>query len=230
MGFLFYFRLSSYLLIGTGFLALLVTGYYGILAAMIFMAIIATGWRVDSGKLTIPISPLFWNLATIVVLVLCFIDVVYIRKISSLGLVNFLIFLQMTKILSPTKQDSDYATIYIISFFQLLISSIMTFSIFFAFSCILFAITGTWALITLQLKREIETHIIRNDKNREPEALQDEAYFNLPALSSLLNVKFFVSTLGITLLTFLMSLIVFIILPRVQEGFLSFHLPPDQVL
>ncbi len=218
MGFLFYFRLSSYLLVGAGFLALLLTEDYGIIAAVIFVAIIVTGWRVDSGKSTIPIAPLVWNFTTIVVLGLCVIDAVFIRKMTSVALVNFLIFLQITKIF-VSKQERDYTTIYVISFFQLLISSIMTFSIFFAFSCIFFAITGTWALITLQLKREIETHIIRKDGNQESKIPQAESFYNIPALSSLLHVKFFVSTLGITVLTFGMSAIVFIILPRVQEGF-----------
>ncbi len=218
MRFLYYFRLSSYLLIGTGFLALLITGYYGIISTLVFTGIIVTGWRVDFGKWRIPLTPVEWNLATIAVLILCVIDVVFIREIVSLGLVNFLIFLQITKIFSK-KSNSDYATIYIISFFQLLISSIMTFSIMFALSCILFAMTGTWALITLHLKREIDANIMQNDKTQTSTAPDDDAYLNIPALSSLLHVKFFISTLSLTLIAFLMSFVIFIILPRMQEGY-----------
>jgi transglutaminase-like putative cysteine protease len=222
MTFLFYHRLSSYLLIGSGFLALLVTGYYNLLSAVVFATIIAVGWRIDTGKLRLPISPLMWNLATVVGLGLCIIDVLYIRRMTSIGLVNFLIFLQTTKIFSP-KHDQDYATIYVISFFELLISSIMTLSVLFALSCILFAITGTWALITLHLKREIEHHIIRKNPGRNKESRHDESYFDIPALGSLLNVRFFGGTFGITVLTFILSLIVFAILPRVREGFFFSH-------
>ncbi len=218
MGFLFYFRLSSYLLIGSGFLALLVTDDYGILSAIIFGTIIITGWRVDSGKLRFPVSPLIWNLVTIVFLGFCIADILFIRRVVSVGLVNFLVFLQMTRIVTP-KRDRDYVTIYIISFFELLISSIMTLSILFALSCILFAVTGVWALITLHLKQEIETHILRNNENHKSSPPADEAYFNIPALSSLLNAQFFAGTFGITLITFLLSLIVFFIMPRVQQGF-----------
>ena len=40
MRFLFYFRLSSYLLIGSGFFALMATGAYGMFAALIFLLIL----------------------------------------------------------------------------------------------------------------------------------------------------------------------------------------------
>jgi hypothetical protein len=59
MHFIFYFRLSSYLLIGSVFLALLVTEDYGLFSAIIFAAILAIGWQTDRGTWHIPVSPLF---------------------------------------------------------------------------------------------------------------------------------------------------------------------------
>jgi len=223
MRFLFYFRLSSYLLIASGFLALVVTDDYGIFSAIIFALIIVIGWKVDCGKLAFHFSPLWWNLATIVFLFLCIADALYLRRIKSVALVNFLIFLQATKIFTP-KQHRDYVTIYVISFFELLISSIMTMSILFAVSCIFFAVSVTWALITLHLKKEIETHIIRKDEhlNRSSEThdvqRREQASFNTPVLNTLLNARFFAATFGITVLTFVLALIMFMILPRMRQG------------
>ncbi len=232
MRFLFYFRLSSYFLIASGFLALIVTDDYGILSAIIFALIIVIGWKVDSGKLTFPPhhppalsggarGGWWWNLATIAFLCLCIADALFLRQIKSIALVNFLIFLQTTKIFTP-KQHRDYVMIYVISFFELLISSIMTVSILFAVSCIFFAISTTWALITLYLKREIETHIIQKADRSEVETKNapqmEQASFNIPPVNTLLNVKFFTATFGLTLLTFILALIVFTIMPRMQEG------------
>ena len=217
MQFLFYFRLSSYLLVASGFWALLITDEYGPISSLLFAALLWGGWLVDAGKLKLTLPRLVLNLATILFLIFCVIDVLYLRRIMAIGLVNFLVFLQATKLLLP-KKDRDYVIIYILSFFELLISSIMTFSVLFAFSCLSFVITGSWALITLHLKQEIQVHIL-NKKVAETAQTGEDAAFNLPVLNALVNLKFFSGIFGVTLVTCLLSLLVFLILPRMQEGF-----------
>jgi transglutaminase-like putative cysteine protease len=214
MRFLRYFRIASYLLIASGFLALLITEYYGIPAALIFSLILVIGWQVDTGKLTIRLSPLWWNLTTIAFLGFCLADILFLGQLRSVAMVNFLVFLQATKIFAA-KRYRDYMIIYIISFFELLISSVMTLSILFALICILFATSATWALITLHLKREIEAYIIRKTDGIEGE----QASFDTPGINTLLNRQFFVGTFGITLLAFVLAPVIFTILPRVHEGF-----------
>lgn len=219
MRFFWYFRLSSYLLIGAGFLALLITDYYGLFSALIFAVIIAIGWQIDAGKWRPLLSPFAWNLATIAFLLFSVADVLFLRGIGAVGLVNFLIFLQMTKIFSP-KRNRDYMTIYVISFFELLITSILTFNVLFALSCVVFAVTATWALITLNMKRDIDTYLLSNSSETPADGVAPEAYRRVPALSSALNGTFFFGTLGVTLASFLLSLAIFVILPRFREGML----------
>ena len=228
MKFLFYFRLSSYLFISAGFLALLITDEYGVMAALIFTAIILFGWHIDSRRISLSLSRFFWNLATVGFLAFCLLDILFLRKIPVVGLVNFLVFLQAAKILAP-KRDHDYVTIYIISFFELLISSIMTFSILFALSCLLFIVTGTWALIIFQLKQEIQIHLSQSSQHQQSSLRSDETGFHLPAVNSLLNGRIFAGTFGITISACLLSVLVFAILPRVQEGsFLRYGNPIAQ--
>ena len=209
MHFLWYFRLSSYLFIGTGFFALLVTGYYGVLAALVFAGLIAAGWQVDAGRLRLPLSPLLWNILSVLFLGFTLVSVRVFQQPGVTALTNFIVFLQATKILTP-KRHRDYGLIYLISFFELLISSIMTLSFAFALSSLLFVVTGTWALITLHLKGDIETYLLP-----APAAPAD---FDSPALNGLLNGRFFFATFGITLVTCLLSGIIFVILPRMEEG------------
>ncbi|MCP4402844.1 MAG: DUF3488 domain-containing transglutaminase family protein [bacterium] len=218
MRFLLYFRLSNYLLVASGFLALLITDEYGPGAALLFGALLVGGWLVDAGKLKIRLPQLVLNLATLLFLIFCVVDVLYLRHIIAIGLVNFLVVLQATKLLFP-KKDRDYVIIYILSFFELLISSIMTFSVLFALSCLAFIVTGSWALITLHLKQEIQEHILHKRMSELSPSGENATAFNLPVLNSLVNLRFFSGTFVITLVTCLLSLLVFLIVPRVQEGY-----------
>jgi len=222
MRFLFYFRLSAYAFIGSGFVALLVADEYGVLSALLFGTLLFLGWQVDSGKLRHALPGWFWNLITLAFFAFCVADALMIRRETALALVNFLVFLQAVKLLNP-KRDRDYIALYILSFFALLLASILTFSSLFGLACVLFIITATWALMTWNLKRDIQTYF-KSASVSLPE--QAEAYtseevddlFSAPAINSLLSLRFFGGTVGITLATCVLAAGVFLILPRMQEG------------
>ncbi|GAK52549.1 hypothetical protein U14_03801 [Candidatus Moduliflexus flocculans] len=215
MRFLFYFRLSAYAFIGSGFVALLVADEYGILSALLFAALLFLGWQIDSGRLRHALPRWFWNVITVAFCAFCIADALMIRRQMALALVDFLIFLQAVKLLNP-KQDRDYIALYLLSFFALLISSILTFSSLFGLACVLFIITATWALMTWNLKRDIQAYL---PKERHAVGLEDDEHlFSTPAIDSLLSLRFFSGTVGITLMTCILAAGVFLILPRMQEG------------
>ncbi len=215
MRFLLYFRLSAYAFIGSGFVALLVADEYGVLSALLFGALLYLGWQVDSGRLRHALPGWFWNLATLAFFAFCIADALMIRRQASLALVNFLVFLQAVKLLNP-KQDRDYIALYTLNFFALLISSILTFSSLFALACVLFIVTAAWALMTWNLKRDIQTYLVKPRAAATPE--DDADLFSAPAIDSLLSLKFFSGVVGITLTTCLLSAVVFVIMPRMREG------------
>ena len=215
MRFLFYFRVSAYAFIASGFAALLVADEYGVLSALLFAALLALGWQIDSGRLRHALPTWFWNLITLAFFVFCIVDALMIRRQTALALVNLLVFLQAVKLLNP-KRDRDYIALYLLSFFALLISSILTFSALFGLACVLFLITATWALMTWNLKRDIQAHFA---KERAPAVADDEAdLFSAPAVNSLLSLRFFSGTVGITLATCVLAAGVFVMLPRMREG------------
>ena len=228
MRFLFYFRLSAYAFIGSGFAALLVADEYGILSALLFAALLVLGWQIDSGRLRHALPTWFWNLMTLAFFAFCVADALMIRRQTALALVNFLVCLQAVKLLNP-KRDRDYIALYLLSFFALLISSILTFSALFGLACVLFLITATWALMTWNLKRDIQAHYAEALHSRsanfslpahaEACTPEDDAdLFSAPAVNSLFSLSFFSGTVGITLATCVLAAGVFVILPRMREG------------
>lgn len=222
MRFLWYFRAASYLLVASGFFALLVTNSYGLVAGMVFALLLWGGWQVDSGAWRVPLTPLAWNLLTVAALLVSVADAWLFRRLQAVSMVNFLIFLQAAKMLAP-KRNRDYVTLYLISLVLLLASTIMTYSILFAVACMLFAVAATWALMMLYLKVEIETQLPppsdgQMAENPENRLRPEQNVFQRPAVNNLVNGRFFAGALVITLMTFCVALVIFVVMPRAREG------------
>ena len=217
MRFLWYVRASNYVVVASGLLALLITDDYGWIAAGIFTALLVIGWNVDAGRMRVPLSPWLWNLIIMAFLAYCVVDVIVFNRYVSVGLANMLAGLLATKLLR-VKQHRDYVILSLLSFFLVLISSIMTFSYLFALACVLFVVAETWAFILLHLKREIETYVLAAPSLPASTESFDPAVFDFPAIHALVGARFFVGTCGVTLITLLLSVMVFILLPRAQEG------------
>lgn len=208
MKFLFYFRLSSYLLIGCGFLALLLTEFFGVFTGLIFALILPAGWLVDSNRIRLPISNRFWNLAILPVAILCGIDILFIRRDLVVGIVSFLIFLQITKLFHK-KENRDYLFLYVISFIQLLTVTVMTTDVIFSIPFILYTILATWTLMIFYLKHEIESYQGTHQN-----------IFKTPQVEKVLNPYFFLGTSILVFMMLAIILVIFFTVPRISIGYL----------
>jgi transglutaminase-like putative cysteine protease len=206
MKFLFYFRLSSYLLVACGLLALSVTEFFGPVSITLFVGILAVGWLVDNDKIHIPISNRFWNFLLLPVAFLCGADILFIRRYPIIGIVSFLIFLQVSKLFQK-KENKDYFFLYAISFIQLLTVAVVTSDVIFSVPFILYTILATWTLTIFYLKREIEIHE------------KDENVFRTPRVEQVLNPSFFLGTSVLTVVMFAIILTIFFFVPRVSVGY-----------
>jgi len=231
MRFLFYFRLSSYLLIGCGFLALLLTEFFGTVAGLLFGAILAGGWLVDNNKMDLRVSDRIWNILVLPAALLCGADILFVRRYPVVGIVSFLIFLQITKLFHK-KENKDYLFLYVISFIQLLTVAVITTDVVFSIPFILYTILATWTLIIFYLKCEIETHYSKDAGGRVPEGFLPhpapregispagpEQCFKMARVERALNPYFFLSTSALTLVMFAMILVIFFLVPRISVGY-----------
>lgn len=229
MKLLAYFRLFSYLLIACGFLSLLLTEFFGTPYLILFTAILILGWMIDTDRIHLHLSNRFWNVLILPAAFLSVIDILFIRRYPVVGVVSFLIFLQVTKLFQK-KENRDYLFLYIISFIQLLTVAVITTDVIFSIPFILYTILATWTLIIFHLKHQIEVHqkpqtLLQEGKDLRgshapgSENASPPPVFKMHTFDKILNPSFFLGTSVLTLLMFLVTLVIFFVIPRVSIGY-----------
>ncbi len=223
MKLLSYFRLFSYLLIACGFLSLLLTEFFGTSYLILFTIILILGWMIDGDRIHLRISNRFWNALILPAAFLSIVDILFIRRYPVVGIVSFLIFLQVTKLFQK-KENRDYLFLYVISFIQLLTVAVVTTDVIFSIPFILYTVLATWTLIIFHLKHQIEIHQkpqILSDKSHIPdsERMPYPNIFQMYRFESILNPSFFLGTSILTLLMFAVTLTIFFVVPRISIGY-----------
>lgn len=203
------FRLASYGLVATGFLALAVTGevapwavglgFIGLPVAWWLAGRPAGGWRPRLAG----VPERFWTLLSALLALLALAEIVLLGETLVVAVVELLIALQLIKLLS-VRSDRDYFQVYAISFFQLLAASTLSESLGFAVSFLLYMLLATWTFLAFHLRQELA-----GQPAGEPLAAR-----------RLLTVPFVATTTLVALGTLIVTVAIFFILPRVGRGFL----------
>ncbi|MBI5047955.1 MAG: DUF3488 domain-containing protein [Deltaproteobacteria bacterium] len=202
MRFSAYFILISYLMAGTGLVAVSLTN----IISPVFL--IATGILISLsfflsilGK-PINIQRLVWNSLAIIILAAGLIDYLLISLSLIDASVRFLTILMVAK-LFDLKTNRDYATLYLLTFFQLLAASASTVNLSFLFALALYILTGIWALTIFNLKRDWEEKSVAHNE----------------IAKNILDPYFFIVTAGLAALSLIITLSLFFVIPRMGVGF-----------
>ena len=185
----------------------------GLVAASLTNAI-STVFLVGAGALTflsfflnlqgkiINISRFIWNSIAAVILAAGLIDYLLISQSLIDTSVRFLTLLMVAK-LFDLKTNRDYAILYLLTFFQLLAAAASTVNLSFLFALALYILTGIWALTIFNLKKEWEE---RSDPHKE-------------MAKNILGPYFFIVTAGLAVLSLVITLSLFFVIPRMGVGF-----------
>ena len=202
MRFSTYFIIISYLMVGAGFVAGILTetinttfliAIGGIIIVNLFLTI--------KGKI-LDISKVLWNIIAVIILVVSIMDYIFISQSLIEVSARFLTILMVVK-LFDLKTNRDYTILYILTFFQLLSASASTVNLSFLFVLALYILTGIWALTIFTLKKDWEEKSV---PHRELE-------------KNILTPYFFLTTTGIAILSLIITLSLFFIIPRIGVGF-----------
>jgi protein-glutamine gamma-glutamyltransferase len=216
MTFARYFKLSSYCLIASGFIALSSTGSVDRISIVLFGAAFVCSLFLDTTRVRRSIPDWALNCLGIAYLPFCVVDYRYLSHSFMLALIHLLFFTAAIKLLTLSK-DRDCLMLYFISLAKLLAASILTVNIVFAVCFVAFLLSGISTLIVFEMRRT-NARVQKEGRIQPvfvPEKLRGtgmELFSPFPA--GLLAMM----VLGIAVLILIAAVPIFFILPRVTLG------------
>ena len=200
MRFYTYFKTASYLLVFSAFLSLTLTGEL----ESPYIALITLGLAASFIQEKFDLSPLSkWIIAVSIPFLI--VDFFFISKDILLAFTHLLILLTNARLLS-LRTDTDYNQLFLLTFFDLLAASALTINLSFAFTFTMYLVSVTWVLLLFHIKKEVEGRIAENKER---------------ALEGTVTIPFFLGIGGVAVLSLVITLGIFFILPRAGVGLFS---------
>ncbi|HEX4353677.1 MAG TPA: DUF3488 domain-containing protein, partial [Polyangiales bacterium] len=209
-------KLVAYLLSGLGLVALSL-GTELEMNVIVLMFLGYVGSLFAEGKLLeLPYYGKAWT--GLVVLALC---VQVLRAVTSeptLAMaIEFAAFLQISRLWNR-RTAADYQQIAVLSFLHLIAATVLSTSLSYAIIFIGFVIATPWMLALSQLRREIEGNYPASVPNDER---AQAAVRRVLASRRVVGASFLFSTALLALPLFAMTLAIFVVVPRVGQGFMN---------
>ncbi len=149
-----------------------------------------------------------WNTITVIYFIYVAFEV-FFRSGDLIGEgINFTVYLLIVRLLN-LKTNRDYFQLYILSFINLLSSSILTESVSFAIPFLLYIIIATWTLTLYNLKAQYEESLGNNPENK----------VDFYKSRKIITRKFLLATSILSLILIISSSVIFFIFPRMSLGF-----------
>lgn len=200
MRFYTYFKTASYLLVFSAFLSLALTSEL----ETPYIVIITLGMAAGFIQERFNLSLLSRGILAVSIPFLI-IDFFFISSDILLAFTHLLILLTNARLLS-LKTDADYNQLFLLTFFDLLAASALTINLSFAITFTMYLVSVTWVLLLFHIKKEVEGHIAENKER---------------ALEGSVTIPFFLGIGGVAVLSLVITLGIFFILPRAGIGLFS---------
>ncbi|HET9846607.1 MAG TPA: DUF3488 and transglutaminase-like domain-containing protein [Nitrospira sp.] len=207
-------RVSAIVLAATAFVGLLFARSVPVwlatltLTVLVFATLQTFGWPGRKTVLSgLPAAPSVWNSLLIGAFLLFLLDLTVIsRELLPAG-IHFLVLLLNVKLMT-LHDRRDYRHLYAISLMAILASAALTTDVWYISVFILYLLAAVWSLLL--------HHLTGGPPSANPAVAQVSS-----RASWFITSRFFWLTNGIAVLTFLFTLVIFFILPRVSIGVLQ---------
>lgn len=212
-------KLVAYLLSGLGLLALsLGSELDDSMNALMFVAYAATFFA-EGPLLERAFYVRGWTAAVVGLLLLQVARAVSAEPTLAMA-IEFAAFLQISR-LANRRTAVDYQQIAVLAFLHLIAATVLSTSLVYALIFIGFVIATPWMLAISQLRREIEGNYPLTGGTPEQIEKSQVAMRRVLASKRVVGASFLVSTALLAVPLFAMTLTIFVIVPRVGQGFLS---------
>jgi len=193
--------ISTHLLAITGYASLLINVSPNIYLLILYFSILFASLYIDLNGQKYLLNNNFSNFLALLLIFFLLIKVFLFKDEFLTVLIYFIIFIQLIKFLGK-KELKDYQQIIILSFFQLLAGAVTTTNILFGLLLVLFLILSVITIVLFNINKEQQD--IKKYKTN--------------------NIKFkplFSSTLIISICVIILTLSVFLFMPRLKGNFLT---------
>jgi protein-glutamine gamma-glutamyltransferase len=216
MSFARYFKISSYCLITTGFLAIAATGSIDILSLGLLASVLLISWFVDTPVLAKRIPAWSINVLVLLFVAFSFVDYRFISRSFVVSTLHLLFFLSAIKLLTLSR-DRDYFLLYLISFAELLAAATLTINITFGIFFFTFLLSAVSTLVLLEMRRS-NARALKEGRVRPLIACRELTGTGMELFSRFPAGLMLAMTLGMTGLILLLAIPLFVLLPRVSMG------------
>jgi hypothetical protein len=211
-----YFKLSSYGLITSGFVAIAATGRIDLFSLFLFGSALAASWFIDTAALKRRLPA--WLLNSLVLLYLpCYlIDYQILSRSFVVSTIHLIFYVAAVKILTRSS-DGDFVYLYCVSFAELLAASILTVDITFLASLLVFLFSTVSTLMLFEMRR---THARMQKEGAlqpfvAPAAPKGE---DMDRFATLPSWSLAGTTAAMTFMILVLAVPLFLLLPRIALG------------
>jgi hypothetical protein len=214
MSFARYFKLSSYCLIGSGFLAIAATGALDVFSLIIFTLALTVSWFLDTEGIRRRVPTSVLNAIAVLMLPLFFFDYLYFSRKFVVSTIHMILSIASVKLLTRSS-DRDYVYLYMISLSELLAASTLTIDLTYLISLFLFLLSSVTTLILFEMKRS--SGAAQKQGSIKPAVISRGAGLELFSRFPARSLTFI--SLGMTVTTLLLAVPIFLVIPRISLGF-----------
>ncbi len=218
MSFSLLHKLVAYLISGLGLGALALGSELSTLSIALIVLGYAASFFAEGKLLELPHYAQSWTAAVVLFLLLQLTRGLTDELTLAMAM-EFAAFLQISRLFNR-RTAADYQQIAVLAFLHLIAATVLSVSLLYAVLFIGFVIVTPWMLALSNLRREIESNY---SSTAEPDDKALAAIRRVLASRRVVGPRFLVGTAALAVPIFIMTLFIFVLVPRVGKGFFGFQ-------
>lgn len=193
--------LFTHIIAFLGFFTLSISGQVSPLTMGVFYVSLVLSFINDHYKKNYQFNQTVSTVIAFVVVLYILASIVYFGQEVFQGILNFLIYLQVVRLLSA-KGMREIIQIFLLSFFQFMAGAILSIEISYGFALIVYVFTALWGLIIYNLKKESDDAGVKSSE-------------------TVIGRSFMGSSLALSICVISISVVLFLMLPRLKTEYFS---------
>ncbi|MBK9070816.1 MAG: DUF3488 domain-containing protein [Myxococcales bacterium] len=207
-------KLTTYVMLGAAFVALIGGGAVDPLTAVLGTLGLIASWWMEPPRFDLARHQTAWTVASMIALTYALLLVVARGDLLGGGTM-LIVFLAVAKA-CQRRTNRDWGQLVFLSVAMLIAASVLNTGVLFAACFAVFVITSTWAFTLLHLRRDVEENILTGHAQPAARQLATE---RILSSRRLVDRRFFLSTGLVSLAVFAATVLLFLSIPRVGVGF-----------